>query len=66
MTPQSVHYCLAAGMRVIRQDTLDAAFAANPNGFKNKRPVLSAIPTAAWINPPPKETPQPLNLSIAH
>jgi len=55
MTPHSVHYGLAADMRVIRQATLDAAFMANPNRFKNKRPQLPPMPIAAWINPPPKE-----------
>jgi transposase InsO family protein len=55
MTPHSVHYGLAAAMRVIRQATLDAAFLANPNRFKNKPPRLPPMPTAAWINPPPKE-----------
>jgi hypothetical protein len=55
MTPHSVHYGLAADMRVIRQATLDAAFLANPNRFKNKRPQLPPMPTAAWINPPPEE-----------
>jgi transposase InsO family protein len=55
MTPHSVHYGLAAAVRLVRQDTLDTAFAANPKRFKNRRPVLSAMPTAAWINPPPEE-----------
>ena len=55
MTPHSVHYGLAADMRVIRQATLDAAFLSNPNRFKNKRPQLPPMPTAAWINPPPQE-----------
>jgi putative transposase len=55
MTPRSVHYGLAPGMRVIRQVTLDAAFVANPNRFKNQRPRLPPMPTAAWINPPPEE-----------
>ena len=55
MTPHSVHYGLAADMRAIRQATLDAAFLANPNRFKNKRPQLPPMPTAAWINPPPEE-----------
>jgi len=55
MTPHSVHYGLAAGMRVIRQATLDAAFVANPNRFKHQRPRLPPMPTAAWINPPPEE-----------
>ena len=55
MSPHSVHYGLAADMRVIRQATLDAAFLANPNRFKNKPPQLPPMPTAAWINPPPQE-----------
>lgn len=55
MTPHSVHYGLAAEIRVIRQATLDAAFLANPNRFKNKRPQLPPMPIAAWINPPPEE-----------
>ena len=37
------------------QATLDAAFLANPNRFKNQRPRLPPMPTAAWINPPPEE-----------
>ena len=47
MTPHNVHYGLAADLRVIRQATLDAAFLANPNRFKNKRPQLPPMPTAA-------------------
>jgi putative transposase len=54
MTPHSVHYGLAADMRIIRQSTLDAAFLANPHRF-NKPPRLSPMPTAAWINPPPQD-----------
>jgi transposase InsO family protein len=55
MTPHSVHYGLAADLRLIRQATLDAAFLAHPNRFKNKRPQLPPMPTAAWINPPSEE-----------
>ena len=55
MTPHSVHYGLAADMRVIRQASLDAAFLAHPNRFKHKRPQLPPMPTAAWINPPSQE-----------
>ena len=55
MTPHSVHYGLAADLRVIRQATLDAAFTAHPHRFKGKRPQLPPMPTAAWINPPPEE-----------
>ena len=46
-------------MRVTRQVTLDAAFLANPNQFKHKRPQLPPMPTAAWINPAPKEKQAP-------
>lgn len=64
MTPHSVHYGLAADMRVIRQATLDAAFLANPNRFKNKQPLLPPMPTAAWINPPPEEK-KPISEPVA-
>jgi putative transposase len=64
MTPHSVHYGHAAAMRVVRQATLDAAFRANPNRFKNKRPQLPPMPTAAWINPPPQEK-QPTSEPVA-
>jgi transposase InsO family protein len=64
MTPHSVHYGLAADMRVTRQATLDAAFLATPNRFKGRRPLLSPMPTAAWINPPPLDK-QPISKSVA-
>ena len=67
MTPHSVHYGLAADLRVIRLATLDAAFLANPNRFKNKRPQLPPMPTAAWINPPPedkKPTSEPVDRTL--
>ena len=66
MTPHSVHYGLAADMRLTRQATLDAAFLANPNRFKSRRPQLPPMPTAAWINPPPEEKNQPENPLVAH
>jgi len=55
MTPQSVHYGHAETLREIRQNTLDAAFLANPQRFKNRRPQPAELPDAAWINPPPKD-----------
>ena len=64
MTPHSVHYGLAADLPVIRQATLDAAFLLNPNRFKNPRPQLPPMPTAAWINPPPQEK-QPTSEPVA-
>ena len=55
MTPHSVHHGHAQAMLVTRQATLDAAFLVHPNRFKNKKPQPHALPTAAWINPPPPE-----------
>jgi len=55
MTPYSVHHGHADAMLVTRQATLDAAFLAHPNRFKNRNPQPHALPTAAWINPPPPE-----------
>jgi putative transposase len=61
MTPHSVHYGLAKEMHTARQITLDAAFLAHPNRFKSKNPQPPAMPTAAWINPPQKETVTAIN-----
>ena len=52
MTPHSVHYGHAQALRINRQNTLNAAFRAHPERFKNKLPSPPALPTAAWINPP--------------
>ena len=65
MMPHSVHYGLAAQMRATRQATLDTAFLANPTRYKNKRPKLPPMPTAAWINPPPEEK-QPPSEPVSH
>ena len=65
MTPHSVHYSLDADIRLARQATLDAAFKANPNRFKNKQPMLPKMPTAVWINPPPEEK-TPSTEHVAH
>ena len=39
--------------RQVRQAALDRAFLASPTRFKGRRPPSPALPTAAWINPPP-------------
>jgi putative transposase len=56
MTPEAVHYGRAAALNRQRAVTLDTAFAANPNRFKHVTPSPPALPTAAWINPPKKES----------
>ena len=68
MTPHSVHHGHADAMLVNRQATLDAAFLVHPNRFKNRSPQPHALPTAAWINPPPQEkhpanNPQPCTVN---
>ena len=62
MTPHSMHHGHADAMLATRQANLDAAFLVHPNRFKHKRPQPHALPTAAWINPPPQETPPTPNL----
>lgn len=54
-TPASVHYGTAAEVRVQRQHTLDAAYAAHPERFGDRRPTAPKLPTVAWINQPSQE-----------
>ena len=62
MAPDDVHYGRATEITELRVVTLDAAFKANPNRFKNLAPRPPAVPTAAWINRPKEYTP-PINTS---
>lgn len=55
MTPDQVHYGQAEAVYAARQETLDRAFATNPERFVKKAPKPPAIPTAVWINPPTLE-----------
>jgi putative transposase len=54
-TPASVHYGTAAEIRAERGRTLDAAYAANPDRFRHRRPAPPQLPTVAWINEPTPE-----------
>jgi transposase InsO family protein len=60
MAPAAMHYGTAAKLTVQRAATLNLAFAAHPNRFKHVAPKPPELPTAVWINPPKKETAQPL------
>lgn len=42
-------------VRAQRAATLDAAYAANPARFNNRRPTPPKLPTVAWINEPSPE-----------
>ena len=54
-TPTSVHYGTATEIRAERSRTLDAAYAANPDRFRHRRPAPPKLPTVAWINDPSRE-----------
>ena len=54
-TPASVHYGTATEIRAQRTITLDAAYTANPDRFRRRRPTPPALPTVAWINDPSRE-----------
>ena len=54
MTPEVVHTRRAEHVRDLRQQTLDVAYAMHPERFVRKPPQPPALPTAVWINPPPK------------
>lgn len=56
MSPHSVHCGTAQAIHATRQTTLDGAFRAHPNRFKGKNPQPHSLPTAVWINPPPKDS----------
>jgi putative transposase len=52
LTPESVHYGLAADLLAQRQCVLSAAYEAHPERFVRKPPTPPVLPSAAWINPP--------------
>jgi len=54
-TAASVHYGTATEIRALRQQTLDAAYAANPDRFSHRNPTAPKLPTVAWINKPTPE-----------
>ena len=54
-TPASLHHGTATEVRAERARTLDAAYAANPDRFRRRRPTPPKLPTVAWINDPSRE-----------
>ena len=51
-TPASMHFGTADDVQDARTHVLDAAYAANPRRFCNRRPTPPKLPTIAWINKP--------------
>jgi transposase InsO family protein len=60
MTPAAVHDGIDLVITARRAVTLDAAFVAHPLRFKGRAPKPPVVPTAAWINPPKKESSPPI------
>ena len=54
-TPASVHNGTWRHIQARRQQTLNAAYAAHPERFGNRRPQPPKLPTVAWINQPTQE-----------
>lgn len=54
LTPDQMHFGDTTRIQAQRQDVLDRAYALHPERFVKRRPTPPAIPTAVWINPPPK------------
>ena len=54
LTPANVHDHRATTILDVRHRTRLAAYAAHPERFDQGRPRHETLPTAVWINPPPK------------
>ena len=52
LTPDMLHYGMAAQVIERRQSVLDQAYDRNPERFTHARPMHPPQPKAAWINPP--------------
>jgi putative transposase len=55
MRPADVHYGRADAITAARQQTLETAYAANPERFVRKPPQPPRLPGASWINRPDEE-----------
>jgi len=65
LTPAMVHYEKSDEVLALRQQVLDAAYAAHPERFVNKAPTAPVLPGGVWINPPLIETQDPSGPSAA-
>ena len=68
LTPNEVHYGLAANRREQRAGILKQAYEKNPQRFVCGLPSPALLPTAAWINKPKEisrtESPEVMNSSM--
>jgi len=56
LPPAAVHYGRAEAMHAARSLVLATAYAAHPERFVRQTPRPPALPTAAYINPPPRDS----------
>ena len=56
MTPEQVHYGMAATIYLFRTTILNSAFEQHPERFKGKLPKPPSLPDAVYINKPKKES----------
>jgi putative transposase len=54
LTPERVHRGRASAVLDARAEVLRVAYAAHPNRFVRRPPRAPELPTAVWINPPPR------------
>jgi len=54
LAPADVHFGQAAGILESRNRTLRQTFLRHPQRFKGRLPQVKTLPSAVWINPPPK------------
>jgi putative transposase len=66
LTPDVVYRGRAPAVLTARQAVLDRAFTDHPRRFANRRPLVTGLPGAVYINPPsPKPEPPHLVVSGA-
>jgi hypothetical protein len=56
LTPAVVHSGQAEAAHAARQAVLTRAYARHPERFVRRPPAPPPLPTAAWINPPPRRS----------
>ncbi len=65
LTPAVVHFGRAPAVLAARQLVMNAAYAAHPERFVRRPPIVGAPPTAVWINKPPEPKVVPLLDQVA-
>ena len=63
LTPAQVHYGNPVALLVARHQTILAAYAQCPARFGYRPPRLEVLPSAVYINPPAKISPEPAGVS---